>query len=382
LMPGSEAMIGAVLSRRYKLVRLLGEGGMGAVFEARDLQGDVRYAIKVLHPEYTRESQVLTRFYAEAEAVQRLSHPNVARCFGFHQAEDGSPYLVMELLDGAALIRYLGSNVAYDVPHAVPIVRSILSALAAAHGQGIVHRDLKPDNIMLVPVPPGPPVVKLLDFGVAKIMDSVGGMMTKTKTGMLLGTPGYMSPEQIRSAKDVDLRSDLWSVGVIFYELLTGRDPFAAPNEMSKLTLILTSEPVPVDQARPALAPWRAFFARALAKDPAERFGSADEMARAMDATASAAPAGPAPAITDMSPQLPAAAAMASNPAPQIRVVQTPVPAPPPGAPRLADDNTLKAGEMPMISPPRPAVPMWLAALVALFCLGAGIAVGFFIARS
>jgi serine/threonine-protein kinase len=375
-------MIGAVLSQRYKLLRLLGEGGMGAVFEARDFQGDARFAIKVLHPEYAGEQQVLQRFYGEAQAVQRLSHPNVARCFGFYQAEDGSPYLVMELLDGAPLARYLGAGVAYDVPHAVPIVRSILSALSAAHSQGIVHRDLKPDNVMLVPHPPGPPVVKLLDFGVAKIMDAVGGMMTKTKTGMMLGTPAYMSPEQIRDAKGVDPRSDLWSVSVILYELLTGRDPFPAPNEMSKLTLILTSEPAPVDHGRPQLAGWRGFFTRAFAKDIAARFASAEEMARAMETIASAPVAAPTPSTTDMSPQLPKAAAMASSAQPQIQVVQAPASPALPAAPRMVGDSTLKAGEMLMVPAPRSGVPLWLATLLAFVCLGVGFAVGFFIARS
>src|SRR5215471_8521645 len=242
----SQAMVGAVLSARYRLLRLLGEGGMGAVFEAQDLMGQGRYAIKVLHPEYAREEVVLVRLYAEAEAMSRLVHPNIARCFGYALAEDKSPYLIMELLEGASLSSYLKPGLAYEPQYAIPIVRGILAALGEAHRQGVVHRDIKPDNVYLVPNPEGPPVVKVLDFGIAKVMDAAGGMMSKTRTGMLLGTPSFMSPEQIRNAKTVDHRADLWSAGVILYELLTGREAFVAPTEMAKLTAILTGSPVPI----------------------------------------------------------------------------------------------------------------------------------------
>src|SRR5207248_985570 len=181
-----------------------------------------------------------------------------------------------------SLTSYLKPGLAYEPHHAVPIVRGILAALAEAHRQGIVHRDVKPDNVFLVPNPAGPPVVKVLDFGIAKVMDAAGGMMSKTRTGMLLGTPSFMSPEQIRNAKTVDHRADLWSVGILFYELLTGREAFAAPNELAKLTMILTGDPLPVEQGRPALAAWRGFFARALARDVEHRFASAAQMDEAI----------------------------------------------------------------------------------------------------
>ncbi len=305
----SEAMVGAVLSARYRLSRLLGEGGMGAVFEAQDLMGHGRYAIKVLHPEYAHEESILSRFYSEAEATSRLVHPNIARCYGYALAEDQSPYLIMELLEGASLSSYLKPGLAYESQYAIPIVRGILAALSEAHRQGIVHRDIKPDNVFLVPDPSGPPVVKVLDFGIAKVMDAAGGMMQKTRTGMLLGTPSFMSPEQIRNAKGVDHRADLWSVGIIFYELLTGREAFAAPNELAKLTMILTGDPLPVDNGRPTLAPWRPFFARALAREVEQRFASAAQMDEAIAATEraarlSGAPAAPA-STTDLSPELP-----------------------------------------------------------------------------
>jgi serine/threonine-protein kinase len=378
-------MVGAVLNARYRLLRLIGEGGMGAVFEAQDLQGQSRYAVKVLHPEYAKNEHVLQRFYAEGEATSRLVHPNIARCFGYAQAEDRSPYIIMELLDGASLTSYLKPGLAYDAQYAVPILRGLLGALAEAHRQGLVHRDIKPDNVFLVRNPSGPPIVKVLDFGIAKIMDSAGGMMSKTKTGMLLGTPAYMSPEQIRNAKAVDVRADLWSAGVILYELLTGREAFVAPTELAKLTMILTGAPVPVDQGRPHLGAWRAFFASALAREPENRFPSAAEMERAMTSTDHAARTSGAPitapaSTTDMSPELPKGISVQGPiAAPQVHIV-APMPAPVMPA-RPPSDSTLKAGELPMLEAPGIRVALWVLFVVAFLCLGLGFAAGFIAAK-
>ena len=381
----SEAMVGAVLSSRYRLLRLLGEGGMGAVFEAQDLMGQGRYAIKVLHPEYAHEPQILARLQAEANAMSRLVHPNIARCFGYAQAEDRSPYLILELLEGASLASYLKPGLAYEPQYAVPIVRGILTALAEAHRQGIVHRDVKPDNVFLVPRPGGPPLVKVLDFGIAKVMDAAGGMMAKTRTGMLLGTPSYMSPEQIRDAKSVDPRADLWSVGVIFYELLSGREAFASPNELAKLTKILTEEPLSIDQAKPALAPWRPFFARALAREMERRFGSAPQMDDAIAATEHAARAaagiGGAPlSTTDMSPELPINISLGSG-APQVQIV-----APAPVSPALQNwagdfGSTLRASDAPVVPVRKGGVPVWLFLFAILFFAALGFGAGFLYAQ-
>ncbi len=167
---------------------------------------------------------------------------------------------------------------------AAGIVLGVLQALTIAHGRGVVHRDLKPDNLFLVPDGRGNHVVKVLDFGIAKVMDAAGGMGSKTKTGVLLGTPGYMSPEQIKNSKGVDARSDLWSCGVIFYELLTGAEAFPAENEFTRLTLVLTQEIRPVTEVSRDLAPWASFFQRALSKNVGSRFQSAQEMAQALAA--------------------------------------------------------------------------------------------------
>jgi serine/threonine protein kinase len=397
VLSGSDRMVGAVLSGRWRLTKLLGEGGMGAVFAADGVRGEGRRAIKVLHPEYIGEEQVLRRFYAEAQASQRLSHPNIARVYEFAQAEDGSPYLVMELLEGIPLAAYVQPGVPHPVQQAAPIVHAILQALAEAHRQGVVHRDLKPDNVFLVREPSGRFIVKVLDFGIAKVMDEAGGMGSKTRTGMLLGTPGYMSPEQVKNAKGVDPRSDLWSAGIILYEMLTGRAAFHAETEFAKLTAVLTQDPVPIEQVSPQLAPWRDFFARALARDPDRRFQSAAEMGEALLAVAKGGSM-PVPtaefsslAIPNVPPTMPqphkgvsthqsvqGAPAASAIAAPSVRVVSAP---PPPSL-----DSTWRDGESPSVAPPRSVakrsgVAPWVVAVVATVALAIGFAAGFFVGR-
>ena len=259
---------------------------MGAVYEADSTRGEGKRAIKLLHPEFVKEDQILQRFYAEAQATRTLTHPNIAQVLDSATAEDGTPYLVMELLQGTPLSGYLESGNAIPPSHAIPIIYGVLQALTVAHGRGLVHRDLKPDNLFLVRDARGAFVVKVLDFGIAKVMDVAGGMGHKTRTGVLLGTPGYMSPEQIKNSKGVDPRTDLWSIGIILYEMLTAKPPFPADNEFARLTSVLTEEVVPIEKVAPQLAAWSGFFRRALAKEPAQRFQTADEMGQAISAMA------------------------------------------------------------------------------------------------
>ena len=285
--PTSPSLVGAVLSRRWRLVKLLGEGGMGEVYAAEPLEGGgPRVAVKILRREFLSEITVLQRFLEEATTSMRLIHPNIVRMLECASAEDGSPYLVMELLDGVPLGAYTQNGGRVPVAQAVPILQGILAGLGAAHAQAIVHRDLKPDNVFLTRGPEGTFIVKVLDFGIAKVMDAAGGMGQKTRTGMLLGTPAYMSPEQIKNARDVDARADLWSAGVMFYEMLTGRVAFPAPTEYARLTAVLVSEPEPMERIDPGLGFLSPFLARALRKDREERFPSALEMARALAAAA------------------------------------------------------------------------------------------------
>ena len=282
--PGpSGTLVGAILSRRWRLVLKLGEGGMGEVYAADPIEGGgARVAIKVLRPEFLTDPSVLSRFLEEARTSMRLVHPNIVRVLEGAQAEDGSPYFVMELLEGVPLGAYTQNGGRVPLAQAVPILQGILAGLAAAHAQGIVHRDLKPDNVLLTRDGRGAFVVKVLDFGIAKVIDVAGGMGFRTRTGMLLGTPAYMSPEQAKNARDVDQRADLWSAGVLFYEMLTGRSAFPAPTEYARLAALLSAEPEPVERIDPGLAPLAGFFQRALKKDRNERFSSAVEMARAL----------------------------------------------------------------------------------------------------
>ncbi len=396
-------LVGAVLNGRWKLVRLLGEGGMGAVYEADGIRGEGKRAIKMLHPEFQREQQILERFFTEAQACKGLQHPNVAQVYEHATAEDGSPYLVMELLSGIPLAAYIDQGNAIPPHQAAPIIHGVLQALTVAHAQRIVHRDLKPDNLFLVRDPQGSFVVKVLDFGIAKVMDAAGGMGSKTRTGMLLGTPGYMSPEQIKNSKGVDPRSDLWSVGVIFYEMLTARQPFVAATEFARLTAVLTDPVTPIEQVVPALAPWAGFFQRALAKNPAERFQSADEMARALLVTARGgqgqtlgAPPSEwkAVAISQPPPGMPQAPPTGASPAgpmsPAGPVAHlAPVAPSPPQHTRASVERpmgtpTISSGSASIAvveAPPlQKGAAWWIVGVVAFVCLGLGFAAGLLVA--
>jgi serine/threonine-protein kinase len=278
----NRTLTGAILSRRWRLGRRVGEGGMAEVYAAEPLDGGHPVAVKIMRPDFHGQKAVIDRFLEEARLSARLIHPNIVRVFEGAMAEDGSPYMIMELLEGVPLGAYTRGGSRIPPAQAVPILHGILAGLAAAHAQNIVHRDLKPENIFLTRDSGAAFVVKVLDFGVAKVMDAAGGMGTRTRTGMLLGTPAFMSPEQVKSARAVDPRSDLWSAGVLFYEMLTGKEAFPAETEFARLTAVMTSDPEPIEQVDPSLAPFAPFIARALRKDREERFPSALEMARAL----------------------------------------------------------------------------------------------------
>ncbi|HMI82460.1 MAG TPA: serine/threonine-protein kinase [Polyangiaceae bacterium] len=376
----SESMVGAVFSSRYRLLRLIAEGGLAAVFEAQDLSGSGRCALKVLRSEYAADRRVVAQFYGGAEVAARLAHPNIARCFGHAPPEEPSPYVVNELVEGTSVASYLRPGLAYEAQIAVPIVRALLSALAEAHRQGVVHGDIKPGNVFLTPRADGPPMVKVLDFGIARAMDAAGGMMTRTRSGAFLGSSSYMSPEQIRNAREIGPPSDLWSVAILLYQLLAGREPFIAQTEAAKLTLVLSGEPPSIAQGKPELAGWRVFFGRALAREAEHRFASAAEMDAAIVEAAGAAARGAlGVSVTDMSPQLAQVVARGGAHA-QIEVLRTPV-RPPASERGPRGDSTLRAGEVPMLAPQGSNVPMWIAVVVATICLAAGFLAGFVVAR-
>ena len=230
----------------YRIIRLLGEGGMGAVYEAVNEQIERRVAIKCLHPEYATHADASQRFFNEARAANRIGHPSIVQISDYGIADDGSAYIVMELLDGQTLATRL-HNLSGPLPlgQVLTISWQIAAALTAAHEKQIVHRDLKPENVMLVPdaVAPGRERVKLLDFGVAKLATSSAA---QTAASVVMGTPRYMSPEQAKGSAGVDDRSDVYSLGVMLFEMLAGRRPFLGDGAGELIAQHIYKEPPPL----------------------------------------------------------------------------------------------------------------------------------------
>ncbi|HEV8320821.1 MAG TPA: serine/threonine-protein kinase, partial [Myxococcota bacterium] len=230
----------------YTLVSQLGEGGMGVVYVGENASLGRRVAIKVLHPEFASQPAIVNRFFNEARAANLIRHPSIVDIHDFGHAADGSAYIIMELLDGESLARRLHRDGTLPPAVAVRVVTRIASALGAAHTRGIIHRDLKPDNVILVPDPdhPGEERVKILDFGIAKLAED-GSRGGATKTGAVLGTPLYMSPEQADGARNVDPRADIYALGVVTYEALCGRPPFVAEGYGHVMAMHLMQAPPP-----------------------------------------------------------------------------------------------------------------------------------------
>jgi serine/threonine protein kinase len=282
-------VIGSVLGK-YRIEAELSRGGMGAVYRARHEILERPVAVKLLRPELTTNASLVTRFLNEARAASAIKHPGIIEVFDFGHTDEGLAYLVMELLDGEPLSARITARGKLAEAEAIAIMRGIAGALAAAHAQGIVHRDLKPDNIFLVPDPELGERAKILDFGIAKLADLADGGR-QTQTGTLMGTPLYMAPEQARAAKDIDHRADLYSLGCIFYELVTGRPPFVAEGAGELIAHHMFSEPDRPSVHAPALgAAAEAIVMRLLEKEPDARFPSAADLVAALT---SPSPAGP-----------------------------------------------------------------------------------------
>ena len=379
-----EELVGAVLRQRWRIQRRIGSGGLGLVYEVEDLRQPARYAVKLLRQEFCEEAAVVERFLEEAQTAGRVDHPGIPRVMECDRAEDGTPYIVMELFEGHPLSDAMNRG-RLPVRTAAQITTGILDTLAAAHAAGVVHRDLKPDNVFLVG-PAGDAGVKLLDFGLARVMEAAGGPSRKTRTGMMLGTPGYMSPEQVKNAKDAGVPADLWSVGVILYEMLTGVRAFAAANEFERMTKVLTERPTPIQDVAPQYSHWEPFFAGALAFDPSERFQTAREMGVALAEIAQGATMSqPPPALvgtpTGSSRLVEVKAARVSAANEPSRVgggpfggVDTAVSA---GAASVSSSETpLTSEAVKVVTLPARGVPMWLTVSLALAALCFGLLVG------
>jgi serine/threonine protein kinase len=272
----------------YVLERELGRGGMGAVYAGVHKLVGRRAAIKVLLPDLSRKQDLVERFFNEARAAGRIKHPSIVDIYDFGYAADGSAYIVMELLEGETLAARLKARGPMSIPAATALARQVANALGAAHAQGIVHRDLKPDNVFLVKDPEvaGGERVKLLDFGIAKLASDTAGV-SATVTGAILGTPHYMSPEQCEGSRVVDARTDLYSLGCMLFQMLTGQLPFDSPGIGGLIGMHLHVPPPLLRTRLPSASEeLEAVIARLLAKPLDERFQSAEAVANALGSPA------------------------------------------------------------------------------------------------
>ena len=386
--------IGTVLNRRYRLERFIGKGGMGAVYEAEDINIGRRFAVKHLHADFLADTSeekraareaALKRFHREARFGASIRNDNICSVLDFGQAEDGSPFLVMELLEGATLAEILKRHKRLPPSRITDILSQTLSALQAAHEAHIVHRDLKPDNIFVTTVGDRTDFVKLLDFGISKIIDQATKSRL-TQPGTALGTPHYMAPEQARGERNIDHRTDIWAVGIILYEALTGKKPFDGENLVSVLYQICSEEfeaPRSIDLS--ISDSFQRVILKALQKDVRNRYGSATEMREALFAALGESHAGRAEWVVSpeaLSPTLPSLVPFPmenSNPPPaRAEKPQSSIPAQQtlPIKPAASRATVPKAPASAIVTPkPRQLSTAWRLIVAALLLTSVGLAI-------
>src|SRR5437870_5883982 len=285
----SGSLVGKALDGQYQIEALLGKGGMGAVFRARHILLGDRVAIKVLPPEMRSNTEWLRRFQREGQAARRFRHPNAVTVYDLRTSGDGTIYLVMEYVEGNTLDVELKKQGRFSPADAVAVLTPVMSVLNAAHAMGVVHRDLKPENIMIgKPSTGGEPVVKLLDLGIAKLREVAGseptGSTNHTVAGQMLGTPYYMSPEQWGELphdgnSEIDGRADIYSLGVVLYELIAGKRPFTGFTLPELRRQHISVTPAPLHEAAPGVPEsFSRAIARSIAKDRSERQSTAGEL--------------------------------------------------------------------------------------------------------
>ena len=364
------ARVGAVIGGKYALTSLLGVGGMGAVYAAENTWTRRPVALKLLHPEFARSQEVVERFMQEAQLASQLRHPNIVDVLDLGQeAADGSLYIVQELLQGNDLRAVLDASGRVDVQTALDVALPLMGALALAHRRGVVHRDIKPENVFLAQDEHGESTPKLIDFGISKVTVEGRDDRNLTQAGTLVGTPNYMSPEQARGEASLDGQTDVWSLGVVLYEMLSGKVPFDAPNQ-NVLMVKIIMEPAPrIETVAPNLPPALADVVHtALANDRAARYPDMAAFAAALIASCRSAPevferhrrslppevgalvqAAPRPTPRSVPPQMGPAAALSVSP-----------PARPSPSPALGSRTTTQGtptGWSQEAEPARPASP-------------------------
>ncbi len=305
---------GQIIAKKYRVERVLGIGGMGAVVRATHVELDQPVAVKFMLPEALQSPEAVARFLREAKIVARLKSEHIARVSDLGTLETGQPFIVMELLEGNDLRHRIDNGPRIGPAEAAAYVLQACEGLAEAHRSGIVHRDLKPANLFLTRRPNGRPLVKVLDFGISKGVAMGDASLAATKTNALLGSPYYMSPEQMTSPKDVDHRTDVWSLGVILYELVTGKMPFEADTLGALFLAVYQTAPIPLPSLRQDLPPeFIAIVMRCLEKNPALRFSTVEDLAAALAPFApdertstvpGAAPPAPGPQLVQATPNV------------------------------------------------------------------------------
>jgi eukaryotic-like serine/threonine-protein kinase len=283
---------GDIIDGKYRIVRLIGEGGMGAVYEAENMRIHRKVAIKVLHAGVAQTGEAVSRFEREAQAAGRIGSEHIVEVLDLGNLPSGDRYMVMEFMDGDSLSGRIRSRTRLTPNEIYPIMHQLLEALAAAHGAGIIHRDLKPDNVYLLKTRGGKAdFVKLLDFGISKFNQLSGDSgFSMTRTGAVMGTPYYMAPEQAKGSRELDHRVDLYAAGVILYEAVTGEVPFNADTFNELLFKIVLEAAKPVEQVVPNIDPnFAAIVNKSMAREPSQRFQTAREFQQTLEQWAAGA---------------------------------------------------------------------------------------------